>query len=226
MTPQQIAQTLRLHELWLEGDSDGERADLSHVNLFRSDLSGASLFRANLVRANLFQVNLADADLAGADLCASDLTAANLTGANLTGANLFRADLALVNATGANLSGSLLGGANLGKAFLAGADLTGADLTDTNLSCSRGLTWGHCGPIGTLRCSLTAVLIGNETILHARLCSSESFRGTPDEFAQVVERNLTGESNAWDWPRGDADQLADECWAAMEYVLGRIEATR
>ena len=63
----------RKHKDWLEGESDGERADLRGANL-----RGADLRRADLRGADLQDADLRDADLRGA----------NLQGANLQGANL------------------------------------------------------------------------------------------------------------------------------------------
>lgn len=61
-----LKEVLRLHELWINDDKDGRRADLSDA-----DLSGA---------------NLRGADLTGADLSGADLGRANLRGADLSGA--------------------------------------------------------------------------------------------------------------------------------------------
>ena len=58
MTPETIAETLRLHALWLKQDAAGVRCILSDANLRGADLSGA----------NLSGANLSDADLSGANL--------------------------------------------------------------------------------------------------------------------------------------------------------------
>jgi len=83
-TPEELAEVLRLHDLWLDDEAGGERA-----NLAGADLAGANLARANLAWADLARANLARADLARANLAG-----ANLAGANLAGANLARANLA------------------------------------------------------------------------------------------------------------------------------------
>ena len=67
-----ISETIKLHEKWLKGDSDGvkanlSRADLSDANLSRADLRGADLRYANLSRADLSRADLSDANLRGAD---------------------------------------------------------------------------------------------------------------------------------------------------------------
>ena len=51
-TPEQLAEILRLHALWLKVEG-GERANLSGANLRSADLSGADLSGANLYSANL-----------------------------------------------------------------------------------------------------------------------------------------------------------------------------
>ena len=77
-TPDELAEVLRLHNLWLEDDPAGKRADLQ----------GADLQGANLQCANLWGADLHGADLRGADLQGADLQGANLRGADLQGAYL------------------------------------------------------------------------------------------------------------------------------------------
>ena len=48
MTKEELSLILDKHKKWLNGDPDGERANLS-----RADLRGANLYGANLSRANL-----------------------------------------------------------------------------------------------------------------------------------------------------------------------------
>jgi hypothetical protein len=118
MTPEAIADVLRLHAAWLAHDPLGRDADLSDA-----DLSDANLSDANLRGANLRGANLSDADLSDANLSDADLSGAKLRGANLRGADLSGAKL-----RGANLSGAKLRGANLRGANLSGADLSGTCL--------------------------------------------------------------------------------------------------
>ncbi len=63
-----ITEILRLHKLWLDGNSAGKRADLWGANLRGADLLGANLRGANLERADLWGANLWGANLRGADL--------------------------------------------------------------------------------------------------------------------------------------------------------------
>ena len=78
-----LAEKLKLHAAWLDGQSDG----------IRLDLRGADLRGANLRGANLSEADLSEADLSGANLHGANLHGADLRGANLRGANLRRADL-------------------------------------------------------------------------------------------------------------------------------------
>ena len=123
-----LKEILKKHEMWLNGNEGGERA-----NLINADLSGVNLRGVNLSEADLRGVNLIKANLRG-----TDLTGANLTGANLTGANLIRADLRGVDLIRADLRRADLRDASLKYANLRCinlryADLRGANLSDTNL---------------------------------------------------------------------------------------------
>ena len=48
MTKEELREVLRLHKLWLDGDKNGERADLRWDDLQGADLRGADLRGANL----------------------------------------------------------------------------------------------------------------------------------------------------------------------------------
>ena len=81
-----LAETLRLHILWLQADPAGVRANLRGANLRGADLCGANLRDADLYRANLCGVDLFSADLSGANLRGADLRDANLCSADLCSA--------------------------------------------------------------------------------------------------------------------------------------------
>jgi hypothetical protein len=87
-THEELREVLRLHALWLQGDSAGTRA-----NLLGADLRGADLSVADLSVANLLGADLRGANLRVANLSVANLSGANLRGANLSGANLRGADL-------------------------------------------------------------------------------------------------------------------------------------
>ena len=117
----ELADILKKHKMWLNGEVGGIRADLY----------GTDLCRADLYAADLRWANLCGADLRGADLHGANLSWANLCGANLSGADLRGANLSLANLSWANLSG----------ANLSGANLSGADLSLANLSWAKNLNF-------------------------------------------------------------------------------------
>lgn len=104
-----LDETLKKHELWLEGAYGGEKADLSEAelrgaylmgaNLREADLRGADLSEAYLGEADLRRADLSEADLSGANLTRADIRRADLSGANLSGAKLNRVDLNSKNAS-------------------------------------------------------------------------------------------------------------------------------
>lgn len=56
MTNEEIKEVLRKHQMWLNGEDGGERANLyganlSEANLYKADLSGADFYGANLYGA-------------------------------------------------------------------------------------------------------------------------------------------------------------------------------
>ena len=63
MTQKELNYILKLHQMWLDNEIGGKRANLSEV-----DLSGANLINADLSKANLSGADLSEADLSGADL--------------------------------------------------------------------------------------------------------------------------------------------------------------
>jgi hypothetical protein len=144
-----LSETLRLHSLYLEGNSNGSQgnlqgANLRGANLYGANLRGANLRGANLRGANLYGANLRGANLCDANLCDANLCAADLRDANLQDANLYDANLSGANLYGANLRGANLYGANLCDANLCDANLRdaslhGANLCDANLRGAMGL---------------------------------------------------------------------------------------
>ena len=91
ITKRELKEILRKHQLWLNEEPDGERANLTEADLTEADLSyanlsGADLFGANLSYANLIIANLSEANLSGADLSGAYLFRADLSGADLFGA--------------------------------------------------------------------------------------------------------------------------------------------
>ena len=53
VTPEELKEILKKHDLWMQGIDDGEQANLSGANLSGADLRWANLSGANLSGANL-----------------------------------------------------------------------------------------------------------------------------------------------------------------------------
>ncbi len=102
-TQVELKAILDKHELWLDDEVYGERADLRSADLSSADLSSACLSSANLSFADLRSADLRFADLSSADLSSADLSSANLSSADLRSANLRSADLCSANLRSANL---------------------------------------------------------------------------------------------------------------------------
>ena len=66
MTPEEIKETLMMHELWLNGDTSGKRAELLGANLRKAELRKANLRNAELRKADLLYADWRGADLRGA----------------------------------------------------------------------------------------------------------------------------------------------------------------
>ena len=88
MNRENLNNVLELHKKWLNGEKDGEHANLRGANLQGTNLRGADLREADLRGAHLQYKNLQGADLRGADLQRTHLQGAHLQGANLRGADL------------------------------------------------------------------------------------------------------------------------------------------
>ena len=132
MTTEKLQEILRKHALWLNDDPDGEKADLSGVNLCRANLYRADLRGVNLRGTDLRMANLCMADLRGIDLYRADLRRADMYDAKLNDANLNSANMCFAKLNGANLIGAKLNDANLLGTHLLGANLLGADLSGAN----------------------------------------------------------------------------------------------
>lgn len=127
-----LLRVLNAHHLWLKGDADGERAELSHV-----DLQGVSLADCNLRNADFSGSDLSHADLKGADLSGANLAGAEMRQADLRGAKLCDADLSDVDLRETRLTGADLSGADLWRANLMGAEIAPTTLHAV-LKCKSG----------------------------------------------------------------------------------------
>ena len=104
MTAEKLQEILRKHQLWLDCEPGGERADLSKADLSKANLSKANLSEADLSKANLSKANLSEADLRWANLSEANLSEADLRWANLSEADLRWANLSEADLRWANLS--------------------------------------------------------------------------------------------------------------------------
>ena len=68
MTAEQLSEVLAKHKRWINGEKDGEKANLYGADLSRAYLRGADLREANLSRADLREADLSRAYLSEADL--------------------------------------------------------------------------------------------------------------------------------------------------------------
>jgi hypothetical protein len=128
ITQEDLNEMIRRHGLWLKGDPEGEKTDLSFMGLCGLDFSNA-----NLQYADLHDANLRRANFSGADLKGTDLEEANLQNANLKYVNFYEANLVDADLKGADLRWSNLEGSNFRRANLRRADLRDADLRDSTL---------------------------------------------------------------------------------------------
>lgn len=109
-----ILKMLTVHHHWLQGKSDGQRADLSG-----EDLSGANFEGRNLSMVSLANAKLSGANFKGAVLTGADMSGADLSGANFEGSDLTNASLAEANLIGANLTDVTLKATDFWRANLA-----------------------------------------------------------------------------------------------------------
>ena len=128
MENKKLKEILKLHEMWLNNENGGQRANLRNAVLCFADLSNADLRFANLSDANLRFADLSNADLRFANLSDANLRFADLSNADLSNADLRYAKLSNANLRNAVLSEANLSGADLSGAYLRGAYLSGAKI--------------------------------------------------------------------------------------------------
>lgn len=117
--------------------------DFSGANFQNSNLSGLNFFRSNftgayLGNADLHQINLAGSDLvrvnaSGADISQANLAETNWESAYLKDINLSESLLMSANFEDANLQGAKLNNANLKETQWMDANLFGVNLVEANL---------------------------------------------------------------------------------------------
>lgn len=136
ITQAELDELLKNHERWLDSldpANEAPRFFNSEEQGQRADLSGLDLSGLDLKRANLAKADLSGANLEGAVLAYANLSEANLTGANLNNVDLGSANLRETHLENASIENANLKNANLFKTDLTGANMKGADLRKVNL---------------------------------------------------------------------------------------------
>ncbi|MCM3268656.1 pentapeptide repeat-containing protein [Paenibacillus elgii] len=124
---------------------NGNRLDLSGLNLRGAQLQGADLREVNLQNSDLQGANLERANLEGANLQGANLQGCNFKEANLMGADLSYSDFRRTNLSQADLrgttwNGAALRGVELWAALIQDVDFSGAFTQGVDIS--RGDTRG------------------------------------------------------------------------------------
>lgn len=236
----ELTEILKKHEMWINEEVGGIRADLSWADLHKADLSKANLRWADLRWADLCETDLCEADLCGADLRWGDLSGANLSRATFYKANLQLAylrwaDLRMTNFRLANLSGADFYKADLYKTDLHLADLHGAKNIYFPIACpekgsftafkkARGYIVELEIPADALRSSSTTRKC---RCSKAKVISITNLDGTPSDIKSVASRlnskfiYTIGETV--EVPNFDTNRW-NECAPGIHFFITRQEA--
>ena len=131
--PEDLAEKLRLHSLWLDENPFGRCAFIRRRNLSDCLLENARLQGIEAEHCSFAGAIMKGAWLTSADLDFADLQVCDLRRANLIDASLYKANLRYANLSGACLRGADLTGADLRDVNLENADLRKANLNDALL---------------------------------------------------------------------------------------------
>ena len=210
VTTEELKEILRKHELWLNDDPQGEKADFSRVDLRY----------ANLYEADLRYANLSGVDLSGVDLRYANLSEANLSGVDLSVADLYEADLS---------------GADLSEADLSGADLNGAKIDFPMVcpekgsftgykKCKNGLIVGLNIPEDALRSSATTRKC---RCSKAKVISITNLSGSKSEETEAISNR----DSSFVYKLGETVEVPDfdpvrwnECSTGIHFFMTREEA--
>lgn len=136
----QLAEVIRLHDMWLNQEEGGIRADLSNSDLRGVNLSGADLDCINLSGADLRETNLRGASLRDAELMNTIFNQANMFDVDFRGSNL----------SGVSFRSADLREADLRRAILSETDFFNADLRDAiGGPVYYHISWNGRGPVGS-----------------------------------------------------------------------------
>ena len=215
-------------------------ADLSHLSITYTDLSGTNFYGANLNSTTLLWSSLNNCELRGADLTNAVLSHASLVGATsgdiigyptlsadqtlingyllAAGANLASADLSYQDLSALNLSGASFVGANLTSSNFNSSNLMGADLTDATLDSTVFATANlsnvvSSGIIGTPRSLPTGWFLVDGSILKAFATTpAPKFTGS-----NVMGSTLVATVGSW-----GNDATVDILWLRDDLVISDV----
>lgn len=93
MKRKEFDEMMRLHEMWLNGEEGGKRAnmkgaDLRTVNMNRADMRGVNMQRANMLHADMQYANMQCANMQHADMRSADMRSAEMQRTDMQGADL------------------------------------------------------------------------------------------------------------------------------------------
>ena len=230
-TELELRSILEKHSLWLAGDPNGERADLSGSDLREVDLRGANLSWADLCWADLYGANLYGADLYGANIIMSDLRGAILCRSDLTRANISGADL-----TEADLRGADLYGADLNGAILCRANLCEAKHINCPMACpEKGSFIGFKKVCGDLIVELEITADALRSSATGRKCRCSKAKVLSITNIDGTESDIDSARSLWDpdfvYTVGETIEVSNfdtnrwnECAPGIHFFISRQEA--
>lgn len=173
ITQEEFDEIIKKHQKWLDGEPDGECADLSYTDLREVDYK---------IKENAYCSNL-------------NLSHANLKLANLSGCCLGFVNFTAANLTGADLSNTVLWQTNFRYAYCKGVKWDNADFryapVFSNATCTRiyqislGMLNSHDSDLGGLNCNAMLTLyapIGDWKYFVG------DFRGSKDELLELIDK--------------------------------------
>ena len=220
-TELELKDILEKHSLWLAGDPNGVRANLSEASLCEASLRGADLRWADLRKADLSKANLYGADLEWANLRKADFREANLRGANLYGADLREADLY---------------GANLYGADLREANLRGAKHINCPMACpEKGSFIGFKKVCGDLIVELEITADALRSSATRRKCRCSKAKVLSITNIDGTESDIDSARSLWDpdfaYTVGETIEVSNfdtnrwnECAPGIHFFISRQEA--
>jgi uncharacterized protein YjbI with pentapeptide repeats len=128
--PKAIAEAIRLHGLWIDGNPLGACASMRNKNLRDCLLEGVRLQGVEAERCSFAGAIMKGAWLTAGDFDFADFQACDLRRAYLIDASLYRANLRFADLSGARLRGADLTGADLRDVNFQNADLRNVNFTD------------------------------------------------------------------------------------------------